>query len=95
MGAPNTMASNQTLQPDKLRLAAWLRDAGPSKENLPRTDEAWVELANDAARAGLAGLVLEHATRTNVELPDVCTQRLRAAAMAVAVRNVNMMRDTT
>lgn len=93
MDVSNTMASNQTLQPDELRLSAWLRDAGLSKEEFPHTDEAWVELANDAARAGLAGLVLEHATRTNVELPDVCTQRLRAAAMAVAVRNVNMMRE--
>ncbi len=87
------MAVEQTLQPDELRLASWLRDAGPSEEEFPHTDEAWVELANAAARAGLAGLVLEHATRTNVELPDVCTQRLRGAAMAVAVRNVHMMRE--
>lgn len=93
MSASNATASDQTLQPDGLRLAAWLRDPGPEEEDLPRTDEAWVELANDAARAGLAGLVLEHATGTDVALPDVCSQRLRAAAMSVAVKNVNMMRD--
>lgn len=93
MGESNTMALGQTLPPDELRLAAWLRDAGPSDRERPHGDEAWVELANNAARAGLAGLILENATRTNIELPDVCTQKLRAAAMAVAVRNVNMMRE--
>lgn len=93
MRETNTTVSGQTLDANELRLAPWLHDAGPENDDFPFTDEAWVDLANAVARAGLAGLVLEHTTRTNVELPAVCTQRLRAAAMAVAIRNVNMMRE--
>ena len=93
MSASNTMASDQTLQPAELRLAAWLRPSGPTEEDLPRTDEAWVALANDAALAGLAGLVLEHAGINRVELPARCLQRLRAAAMAVGVKCLHMMRE--
>jgi len=87
------MASVQTLKPDERRLAAWLRHTRPAREIVPCTDEAWVELADDAADAGLAALLLDHASLNGVDLPSICRERLRAAAMTVAVRHLNMMRE--
>ena len=87
------MTSNQTPEPGEMQLAAWLRDAAPPNEILPCTDAEWVALADDVARAGLAAFVLDHATLNNLKLPVVYVRRLRAAAMTVAVRHNNMMRE--
>ncbi len=87
------MSSIQTLKPAELRLAAWLREPKPVQGNAPSNDAEWLELANHAAGAGLASVLLNHAILNNVDLPAICAQRLRAAAMAVAVKNIHMMRE--
>lgn len=87
------MALFQTLQLSERRLGAWLHDTRPALENVPCTDDAWAGFADNAADAGLAALVLDHASVNGVELPSICRERLRAAAMTVAVRHLNMMRE--
>ncbi len=74
-------------------LPAWLTDAGPPPTERPRTDVGWVELARQATQSGLAGLVLEHASRHPVPLPTICFDRLRTAAVSVAVRQSAMMAE--
>ena len=93
MSTMDTMTSNPTPESNELRLAAWLREVAPTEENLPRTDAGWVSLADDAAQAGLAALLLDHATLNNLELPDACVRKLRGAAMTVTLRHNNMMRE--
>lgn len=87
------MASFQTLSPSERRLASWLGDAPPARADFPCTKKAWVELADNAAEAGVAALVLDHASANGVELPAIFRERLRAASMTVAVRHLNMMRE--
>ncbi len=55
------MSSIQSLKPAELRLAAWLREPKPVQGNVPSNDAEWLELANHAAGAGLASVLLNHA----------------------------------
>ena len=82
MSIGNVTRNNDT------KLAPWLMAAGSPNAELPATADAWAELARVAGADGLAGLVLEQASRRGIELPLAVLEQLRSASMVVAAGNI-------
>jgi len=60
---------------------------------VPDSTRSWLAFADEACRAGLAGLLLEHASESRMAIPAYAADRLRRAAMAVAADNGHMMKE--
>lgn len=72
------------------RLTKWLNDSKPSDVEPPRTRSDEEQLVADACREGLAGLILEHASRHGLPLTRTFAARLERHATAVAARNLQL-----
>jgi len=56
----------------------------------PATDTHWYEFVQEASATGLAGVALEHAKQSNIDLPPDCIVRLKQSAFHVATHNLNL-----
>lgn len=77
----------------KQRLILWLRSAGPMDQDIPRSRLEWNQLAVEAIRLGLAGLLLEQISRHNIHVSKMFVERLQVSAMFIAAQQMNMMRE--
>ncbi len=54
------------------------------------TEAQWHNFAQDASALGFAGVALEHATQSNINLPLSCAALLKQSAYHVATHNLNL-----
>jgi hypothetical protein len=76
---------------DHAQLATWLRTGGGSEPVIPATSAGWEQFAGAACKAGLAGLILEAASRRGIDLPVQVAAKLRHRATIVAAHNLNLI----
>ena len=73
--------------------ARWLRARESVDVVRPGSAPAWDHFTTEVCAAGLAGLILEHASRLDIPLPPTVAGRLRRAAMAVAAHNMHLSNE--
>ncbi len=73
---------------NRTTITRWL--SGNQACDQSTTDAQWHHFAQDATAMGFAGVVLEHAKRSNINLPPSCTALLKQFAYHVATHNLNL-----
>lgn len=75
------------------KLAAWLRAADVASVPRPQFPKDWVALLQEARRANMAGILLEQVRNLGISIPLEIENSLRAAALAVAARQLHWRRE--